>query len=58
MFRKLMCVAAVMFADVTSTGDPKSEKRRVTKERKSWPWQIVMVFPSLSVSKVLPLTKL
>jgi transposase len=38
-------------------GDPKSERRSAAKERRSWRWQIVMVSPSLSVSKVLRLTK-
>jgi hypothetical protein len=38
-------------------GDPKSEKRSAAKERRSWQWQIVMVSPSLFVSKVLRLTK-
>jgi hypothetical protein len=38
-------------------GDSKSERRSAATERRSWRWQIVMVSPSLSVSKVLRLTK-
>lgn len=35
-------------------GDRRLEKRSVAKERKSWPWQLVMVFPFLSVLKGHP----
>jgi hypothetical protein len=38
-------------------GDQRSGKPSAAKERRSWQWQIVMVFPSLCASKALPLTK-
>ncbi len=38
-------------------GDRRSGKLSAAKERRSWPWQIVMVFPSLYASKALRLTR-
>jgi transposase len=38
-------------------GDRRSGKRSAAREPRSWQWQIVMVFPSLSASKALRLTK-
>jgi transposase len=38
-------------------GVRRSERRSGARERRSWRWRIVMVFPSLYASKALPLTK-